>query len=125
MIGEAIGIEGRSMFNIQQAGATFWAPDINIFRDPRWGRGQEVPGEDPFLTGEYGRLFTYNFQYGEDHKYTKAVIVCKHYADYDQEGNFGVGRMDFDANVTMLSGFIQLLNKLQETVLFKSLGKIR
>lgn len=41
------------MFNEKEAGVTFWAPNINIFRDPRWGRGQETPGEDPFLNSVY------------------------------------------------------------------------
>ena len=57
-----------------------------------WGRGQEVPGEDPFLTGQYVMEYSYNMQYGEDAKYLKVVSTGKHYADYDQEGNCGVTR---------------------------------
>ncbi|KAK9134311.1 hypothetical protein Syun_013641 [Stephania yunnanensis] len=53
-IAQAIGIEARGVYNAGQAnGMTFWAPNINIFRDPRWGRGQETPGEDPLVTGKY------------------------------------------------------------------------
>eukprot|EP01084_Bolivina_argentea_P263558 446125_1 len=100
-IGEAISTEARSFANQGISGLYYWAPDINLFRDPRWGRGQEVPGEDPFLTGQYAAQFIYNFQYGEDSKYLKTVAVCKHYADYDQEGTWGIGRTSFNANVTM------------------------
>ena len=66
----------------------------------RWGRGQEVPGEDPFLTSQYVMEYSHNFQYSEDSTYLKAVSTAKHFADYDQEGNFDISRMDFDANVT-------------------------
>lgn len=64
------------------------------------GRGQEVPGEDPFLTSQYVMEYSYNMGYGEDTKYLKLVSTAKHYADYDQEGTFGVDRHDFDANVS-------------------------
>lgn len=60
-------------------GLTFWSPNINIFRDPRWGRGQETYGEDPFLTGETGKAFVRGLQ-GNDPKYLKVVATAKHYA---------------------------------------------
>src|SRR6266498_2335636 len=60
-------------------GLTFWAPNINIFRDPRWGRGQETYGEDPFLTGRMAVAFVSGMQ-GEDPKYLKVVSTPKHYA---------------------------------------------
>ena len=60
-------------------GLTFWSPNINIFRDPRWGRGQETYGEDPFLTGEIGKAFVRGLQ-GNDPKYLKVVATAKHYA---------------------------------------------
>ncbi|WP_263367265.1 glycoside hydrolase family 3 protein [Edaphobacter bradus] len=60
-------------------GLTFWAPNINIFRDPRWGRGQETYGEDPFLTGSMGVAFVTGMQ-GDDPKYFKVVSTPKHYA---------------------------------------------
>ncbi len=60
-------------------GLTFWSPNINIFRDPRWGRGQETYGEDPYLTGEMGTQFVQGLQ-GNDPKYLKVVATAKHYA---------------------------------------------
>jgi beta-glucosidase len=60
-------------------GLTFWSPNINIFRDPRWGRGQETYGEDPFLTGRMAVNFIKGLQ-GDDPKYLKTVATAKHYA---------------------------------------------
>jgi beta-glucosidase len=60
-------------------GLTFWSPNINIFRDPRWGRGQETYGEDPFLTGRLGVAFVKGLQ-GDDPRYYKVVATAKHYA---------------------------------------------
>ncbi len=81
-------LEGRAIHNkaIEQQrtserylGLTYWTPNINIFRDPRWGRGQETYGEDPFLTGMLGRAFVRGLQ-GEDPKYLKAAACAKHFA---------------------------------------------
>ncbi len=60
-------------------GLTFWSPNINIFRDPRWGRGMETYGEDPYLTGRLGVAFVKGLQ-GTHHKYLKVVATPKHYA---------------------------------------------
>lgn len=60
-------------------GLTFWSPNINIFRDPRWGRGQETYGEDPFLTGRMGVQFIKGLQ-GDDPKYFKTIATVKHFA---------------------------------------------
>lgn len=60
-------------------GLTFWSPNINIFRDPRWGRGQETWGEDPYLTGEMGSAFVRGMQ-GDDPVYLKTAACAKHYA---------------------------------------------
>jgi beta-glucosidase len=60
-------------------GLDFWAPNINIFRDPRWGRGQETYGEDPFLTGRMGVAFVTGMQ-GDDPHYYRAISTPKHYA---------------------------------------------
>lgn len=60
-------------------GLTFWSPNINIFRDPRWGRGQETYGEDPYLTGRMGVNFINGLQ-GDDPKYLKVIATSKHYA---------------------------------------------
>ena len=60
-------------------GLTFWSPNINIFRDPRWGRGHETYGEDPYLTGQMGIQFVKGLQ-GDDRRYLKLVATAKHYA---------------------------------------------
>jgi beta-glucosidase len=60
-------------------GLTFWSPNINIFRDPRWGRGQETYGEDPFLTGKMGGALVRGFQ-GQDPTYLKITACAKHFA---------------------------------------------
>ncbi len=67
--------EKRGMYQ----GLTFWSPNINIFRDPRWGRGHETYGEDPYLTGEMGVQFIRGLQ-GDDPRYLKTVATSKHYA---------------------------------------------
>jgi len=83
----AIGVEGRIKHaqavraghsNIFE-GLDFWAPNINIFRDPRWGRGQETYGEDPFLTARMGVAFVTGMQ-GDDPKYYRVIATPKHYA---------------------------------------------
>lgn len=60
-------------------GLTFWSPNVNIFRDPRWGRGQETYGEDPFLTGKIAVQFVKGLQ-GDDPKYFKTIATLKHFA---------------------------------------------
>jgi len=60
-------------------GLTFWSPNVNIFRDPRWGRGHETYGEDPYLTGQMGTQFVKGLQ-GNDSKYLKLVSTAKHFA---------------------------------------------
>ncbi len=65
--------------NERYVGLTYWTPNINIFRDPRWGRGQETYGEDPFLTAKLGAAFVRGLQ-GSDPKYLKAAACAKHFA---------------------------------------------
>ena len=81
-------LEGRAIQNKSIAlgktgdryvGLTYWTPNINIFRDPRWGRGQETYGEDPFLTAMLAKAFVRGLQ-GEDKKYLKAAACAKHFA---------------------------------------------
>ena len=68
----------RGMRDIYQ-GLTFWSPNINIFRDPRWGRGHETYGEDPYLTGQLGTQFVKGLQ-GDDPNYLKVIATAKHFA---------------------------------------------
>jgi beta-glucosidase len=85
--GRVIADEGRAIYGEAQKhgdhfnyfGLTYWSPNINIFRDPRWGRGQETYGEDPFLTGKMGTAFVEGVQ-GDDPHYFEAIATPKHYA---------------------------------------------
>ncbi|HEX6730870.1 MAG TPA: glycoside hydrolase family 3 C-terminal domain-containing protein [Pyrinomonadaceae bacterium] len=77
-------------------GLTFWSPNINIFRDPRWGRGQETYGEDPYLTGRLGVAFVKGLQ-GNDPRYLKTVATPKHYAVHSGPEP---DRHSFDAKIT-------------------------
>ena len=81
------------------AGLNFFTPNINIVRDPRWGRGQETPGEDPFLTSQYVYALVRGLQEGEDKRYLKIAATCKHYIAYDLENWNGTDRFHFDAQV--------------------------
>jgi len=86
-VSTAISDEARAMHHaairngrrLQYGGLTFWTPNINIFRDPRWGRGQETYGEDPYLTSVLGAAFVRGLQ-GNNPKYLKAAACAKHYA---------------------------------------------
>ena len=95
-VGDAVSTEARAKYNEAQrrppvmevapgaapgrtAGLTYWSPNINIFRDPRWGRGQETYGEDPYLTSRLGVAFVTGMQ-GTDPRYLKVVATPKHYA---------------------------------------------
>ena len=86
-MGDVVSTEARAKYNQAQRegnhrifyGLTFWSPNINIFRDPRWGRGQETYGEDPFLTGRMGIAFIGGVQ-GSDPEHPRAIATSKHYA---------------------------------------------
>ena len=86
-MGQTISTEARAKYNQAMRdndremffGLTFWAPNINIFRDPRWGRGQETYGEDPFLAGRIGVAFVTGMQ-GDDPNHLKLVSTPKHFA---------------------------------------------
>lgn len=122
-MGDYTASEGRALFNedlksgktgTRYRGLTYWTPNINIFRDPRWGRGQETYGEDPFLTGKMGSAIVRGLE-GDDSKYLKAVACAKHYAVHSgPEYN----RHTFDARVnafdlwdTYLPAFRELVTK--------------
>ena len=88
-IAGTIGQEGRAFGNNGFSGYDFWAPNINPFRDPRWGRGQETPGEDIFLIQSYIRNFVPGLQ-GDDPEEKQVIATCKHFAAYDLEtGRYG------------------------------------
>ena len=66
-------------------GLDFWSPNVNIFRDPRWGRGQETYGEDPYLSGRFAVAFVKGIQ-GDDPVYFKAIATPKHYRRAQRAG---------------------------------------
>ncbi|KAL8472757.1 hypothetical protein ACS0TY_029833 [Phlomoides rotata] len=122
-VASAVAVEAKAMYNVGQAGLTFWAPNINIFRDPRWGRGQETPGEDPMVTSayavEYVRAFEGRYSKKADgYKYglQRRVLgddnddgdgdrltlsaCCKHFSAYDLEKWEQFTRYNFNAVVT-------------------------
>jgi len=115
--------EGRAIYNKavtegksgqRYVGLTYWTPNINIFRDPRWGRGQETYGEDPFLTGMMGTAFVHGLQ-GDDPKYLKAAACAKHYAVHSGPEPlrhvFDVSPSDYDLWNTYLPAFRQLVTR--------------
>ncbi|HTI07218.1 MAG TPA: glycoside hydrolase family 3 N-terminal domain-containing protein [Puia sp.] len=123
-----ISTEARAKYNLsagigkpqQYMGLTFWSPNINIFRDPRWGRGQETYGEDPYLTATMGVAFIKGIQ-GNDPRYLKASACAKHFAVHSgPEAN----RHTFDALVdekdlreTYLYAFHKLVNAGVESIM--------
>lgn len=98
-IGQVVSDEGRAMYNGGMAGLTFWSPNVNIFRDPRWGRGQETPGEDPMVAARYGASYVRGLQ-GNVGNQLKVAACCKHYTAYDIDNWNGVDRFHFNARVS-------------------------
>ncbi len=115
-IADTISTEARAKYNeairnnnhARYYGLTFWSPNINIFRDPRWGRGQETYGEDPFLTGRLAVAFIHGMQ-GDDPNYFKVIATAKHYAVHSGpeplRHQFDVKPSERDLNDTYLPAF--------------------
>ncbi|CAK9155936.1 unnamed protein product [Ilex paraguariensis] len=101
-IGKVVSTEARAMYNVGLTGLTFWSPNVNIFRDPRWGRGQETPGEDPLLSSKYGSAYVRGLQQRDDgdKDRLKVAACCKHYTAYDVDNWKGTDRYHFNAVVT-------------------------
>jgi beta-glucosidase len=118
----AIGDEGRAKHHqfVRQGrrgryqGLTFWSPNINIFRDPRWGRGQETYGEDPYLTARMGVAFVKGLQ-GDDPRYWKVVATAKHFAVHSgpepDRHSFDVRPSERDLYETYLPAFQALVQE--------------
>jgi beta-glucosidase len=112
--------EGRAIYNESQKkgrtgiylGLTYWTPNINIFRDPRWGRGQETYGEDPYLTGTLGKAFVRGLE-GNNPKYLKASACAKHFAVHSgpewNRSTFNAKVSDYDLCDTYLPAFRDLI----------------
>lgn len=127
-VADVTSTEGRAKYNMFQKyedygiykGITFWTPNVNIFRDPRWGRGQETYGEDPYLTGKLGTAFVRGLQ-GKDERYMKTAACAKHFAVHSgPEGK----RHEFNAVVsqkdmaeTYLPAFKELVDAKVEGVM--------
>ncbi|TFY73600.1 hypothetical protein EWM64_g10412 [Hericium alpestre] len=96
-----VSTEGRAFNNIDRAGLDFWTPNINPFKDPRWGRGQETPGEDPYHLSRYVYQLITGLQGGlGPDPYFKVVVDCKHFAGYNLENWNGNDRKGFNAIIT-------------------------
>lgn len=127
-VADAISTEARAKFNIadengahrQYFGLTFWSPNINIFRDPRWGRGQETYGEDPYLTGRMGAAYVRGLQ-GDDLQQLKAAACAKHFAVHSGpekgRGAFNAIVSTKDLRETYLPAFKNLVDAGVETVM--------
>jgi len=98
-IGTVISTEARAFNNANRSGLDYWTPNINPFRDPRWGRGQETPGEDTYLVKRYIDTIVTSMQGGRNPESYKIIATCKHYTAYDMEGWEGNTRYGFDAIV--------------------------
>lgn len=127
-VSSTVSDEARAMYNVQQAagnynryaGLTFWTPNVNIFRDPRWGRGQETYGEDPYLTSLLGVAFVKGLQ-GDDPDFLKTAACAKHFAVHSGPEK---SRHEFDALAskkdmyeTYLPAFEALVNADVESVM--------
>lgn len=105
-VATVISTEARAFGNVGRSGLDFWTPNINPFRDPRWGRGQETPGEDPFHLSSYVKALIAGLEGTEDTegnvqgKYKRIVSTCKHFAGYDIEDWNANDRFQFDAKIT-------------------------
>ena len=103
-IGDVVSTEARAKYNLFFAkgqrgiyqGLTLWSPNVNMFRDPRWGRGQETFGEDPYLTGTMGTAYVMGLQ-GDDPKFLKTAACAKHFAVHSGPEKL---RHGFDAKVS-------------------------
>lgn len=119
-IGDAVSDEARAKFNAaiklgnytQYGGLTLWCPNINIFRDPRWGRGMETFGEDPYLTSLMGAAYVKGLQ-GNDSYYLKTAACAKHFAVHSgpesERHTFDVHPSEHDLNETYLPAFEALV----------------
>ena len=119
-VGDAVSTEARAKFNAQRRyddrdiykGLTMWSPNVNIFRDPRWGRGHETYGEDPFLTGRLGTRFVLGMQ-GDDPDHLKVAACAKHFAVHSGPEEL---RHEFDARVSRQDMFETYLPAFRELV---------
>jgi len=107
-------------YRAQNMGLSFWSPNVNIFRDPRWGRGQETYGEDPFLTSVMGQAFVRGLQ-GDHHTYLKVAACAKHYVVHSgpeaSRHHFNAVPDEIDFRETYLPAFRELIKADVEAVM--------
>ena len=127
-VADVISTEARAKYNLSTEmgrhlwymGLTFWSPNINIFRDPRWGRGQETYGEDPYLTARMGTAFVKGLQ-GNDPKYLKTAAAAKHFAVHSgpEKGRHGFNAIadEKDLRETYLYAFKKLVDAGVESIM--------
>ncbi|MHB1150970.1 MAG: glycoside hydrolase family 3 C-terminal domain-containing protein [Eubacteriales bacterium] len=133
--GTAISDEARAKYNEYRSfgdtgiyqGLTFWSPNINIFRDPRWGRGHETYGEDPYLTGRMGAAFVRGLQ-GDDPEYRKTDATLKHYAVHSgpegERHSFNVSVSKKDLWETYLSAFAYCIKRASPAAVMGAYNRV-
>ena len=133
-VATAISDEARAQYNEYKRfgetdifqGLTYWSPNINIFRDPRWGRGQETYGEDPYLTGEMGVAFIKGMQ--GDKKYRKVDATLKHYAVHSgpesDRHSFNAVVNEKDLYETYLWAFKYCIEKAQPSAVMGAYNRV-
>eukprot|EP00493_Phyllostaurus_siculus_P027995 UN28343 len=103
------GVGENHLNNLPHLGLDCWSPNINILRDPRWGRALETTGEDPYLNGVFGAEYTIGLQNGsastvQDSRYLQAIVTLKHWDAYSLEGKWGengnITRHSFNAEIS-------------------------
>lgn len=99
-VATVVSTEARAFNNANRSGLDYWTPNINPYKDPRWGRGQETPGEDPYHLRSYVASLIDGLQGGIDPQILKVVATCKHFVAYDLESWHGTLRYEFDARVS-------------------------
>lgn len=133
-MGRVVAVEGRAKYNASSSlgdrgiykGLTFWSPNVNIFRDPRWGRGHETYGEDPCLTAELGKAFVSGMQ--GDGEYMMAAACAKHFAVHSgpeaQRHQFDAAVSRKDLYETYLPAFEKLVKEAQVEAVMGAYNRI-
>lgn len=99
-IGSLISTQARAFSNVGMYGLDSYAPNINAFRSPLWGRGQETPGEDLYMVSQYAYDYITGIQGGVEPETLKIVATAKHFAGYDLENYNNISRLGYDAIIT-------------------------
>ncbi|KAF7299252.1 Glycoside hydrolase family 3 protein [Mycena indigotica] len=123
-VANVISTEARAFNNVGRAGLDFFTPNINPFRDPRWGRGLETPGEDSFRDAQYVFSLVKGLQGGINPSIFKVVADCKHFAGYDLENWEGNSRFSFNAVISQQDMAEYYLQPFQSCVRDAKVGSV-